>query len=57
MKNFKLSLTVLLSIIVMSCSSDDENSSSFIEPVITAPAIPFLGMEKMQYLILVKLQE
>ena len=38
MKNFKLSLTVLLSIIVMSCSSDDENSNSFIEPVITAPA-------------------
>jgi hypothetical protein len=38
MKNFKLSIAVLLSIIVMSCSSDDENSNSFIEPVITAPA-------------------
>ena len=38
MKNFKLSLAVFLSITIMSCSSDDDNSISPVNPIITAPA-------------------
>ena len=59
MKNFKLSIAVLLSIIVMSCSSDDDNSISPVEPsnYCSCYLFLFLGMEKMQYLIVVKLQE
>ena len=38
MKNFKLSLAVFLSITIMSCSSDDDNSISPVVPIITAPA-------------------
>ena len=38
MKNFKLSIAVFLSIMMISCSSDDDNSISPVEPVITAPA-------------------